>query len=74
MGGEARGMVLSDEGKWRWPEACLIQLLTHGGERKSTAPAGAVEAQVLPEEGDDPGWAGWAEMGCELGQLQVGMK
>jgi hypothetical protein len=53
----------------------LFDSSTHAWRRaKSTAPAGAVEAQVLPEEGDDPGWAGWAEMGCELGQLQVGMK
>jgi hypothetical protein len=53
----------------------LFDSATHAWRRaKSTAPAGAVEAQVLPEEGDDPGWAGWAEMGCELGQLQVGMK
>jgi hypothetical protein len=47
------------------PDVGSIQLLACGGEWQSAtqgaaAPAGAVAAQVLPKEGDDPrvGWLG----------------
>jgi hypothetical protein len=69
LGRGNEGAALSDERKWRRPDASSILLLVREGEWQSVAQgaaalAGAVEARMLSEEGDDPrvGWLGqkWA--------------